>query len=134
MIASKYPLVMIFGTFDGLHPGHEYFINSARDCGQKLTVVVARDQNARKFRKNLLQHEMTRKKLIKKRFRDVLVVLGDKIDPMKMVKKYRPDLICLGYDQIGFSAVLKKRFPRIPIKRLKSFHPEIYKSSKLKRK
>jgi FAD synthetase len=36
--------VMTFGTFDRLHPGHEYYLSEARKYGDCLITVVARDK------------------------------------------------------------------------------------------
>ena len=35
--------VLVFGTFDGLHEGHQFFLKKARALGDRLVVVVARD-------------------------------------------------------------------------------------------
>ena len=37
-------LVMCAGTFDIVHPGHLYFFSEAKKLGDKLIVVVARDE------------------------------------------------------------------------------------------
>lgn len=36
--------VMVFGVFDRLHPGHLDFLRQAREYGDELIAVVARDQ------------------------------------------------------------------------------------------
>ena len=33
--------VMCFGTFDGVHKGHEYYLHEARKLGDYIVVVVA---------------------------------------------------------------------------------------------
>jgi cytidyltransferase-like protein len=123
--------VMIFGTFDTFHPGHEYFLNASRDSGEELIVVIARDNNVRRFKAVLRNGERDRKEIVQNHFQDVKVVLGDCTNPLKVVRKYKPALICLGYDQVGYSEALRDKFPEIKIKRLKSFYPEKYKSSKM---
>ena len=37
-------IVMTFGTFDHLHPGHIYYLSEARKYGDYLITVVARDK------------------------------------------------------------------------------------------
>ena len=43
--------VMLFGTFDILHKGHEFFLNEAKKLGDFLVVAVARDDTVRKVKK-----------------------------------------------------------------------------------
>ncbi|MCX6707322.1 MAG: adenylyltransferase/cytidyltransferase family protein, partial [Candidatus Woesearchaeota archaeon] len=48
---AKPKTVLVFGTFDILHPGHLNFFDQARKAGgegSKLVVVVARDFNSKK--------------------------------------------------------------------------------------
>ena len=35
--------VMCFGTFDIFHPGHEYYLSTAQELADHMTVVIARD-------------------------------------------------------------------------------------------
>ena len=43
--------VMVFGTFDGLHPGHLNFFKQAIRLGDYLVVVGARDKPVNKVKK-----------------------------------------------------------------------------------
>lgn len=51
-LSKKFNRVMVFGVFDGLHPGHRAFLRQARKKGDKLIVVVARDNFDAKSNKN----------------------------------------------------------------------------------
>jgi len=42
--------VMCAGTFDIIHPGHLYYLSEAKKHGDKLVVVVARDNTSEKFK------------------------------------------------------------------------------------
>ena len=42
--------VMCAGTFDTIHPGHLYFLSEAKKYGDKLIVVVARDETSEKMK------------------------------------------------------------------------------------
>ena len=42
--------VMCAGTFDIIHPGHLYFFSEAKKYGDRLIVVVARDDTSTKFK------------------------------------------------------------------------------------
>ena len=43
--------VLVFGTFDGLHDGHRFFLQEARKQGEKLIASVARDEIVERFKK-----------------------------------------------------------------------------------
>lgn len=122
---------MVFGTFDVFHPGHRYFIEEAMKKGGELVVVIARDETVKKIKPVLRNNEVLRKKIVQEEFPDVTVVLGYLDDHMRVIREHQPDVVCLGYDQVGFSERLKNEFPDLPIERLESFHPEKYKSSKM---
>lgn len=133
--------VMVFGTFDILHKGHEYLLKEAKKYGDYLVVLIARDKTILKIKKRKpIYNEKNRLKNLKKLKSVDKVILGDIEDKYKKIEIEKPDVICLGYDQKAFTKNLKKEltkknlFPKII--RLKSFHPEKYKSSilRLKRK
>ncbi len=123
--------VMVFGTYDVFHPGHRYFIEKAQEFGDELVLVVARDETVKKIKPLLRNSESLRKAVLEQEFPDIQVVLGDLEDPMRVVREYSPEMVCLGYDQIGFSERLMKEFPEIRVERIEAFHPEKYKSSKM---
>lgn len=127
--------VMVFGTFAILHPGHLYFFCKAKECGDKLIVVVARDVNVQKIKRFLpkLDEQARREMVGAIKFVDE-AVLGDKVDWYKIILKYKPDVICLGYDQVApknFAAELRRRGVEATIFRLKSYKSKKYKSSKI---
>lgn len=122
--------VMIFGTYDNLHPGHLDFFKQARQYGDELIAVIARDQNVKKFKGHYpRQKENERAKSVRECRLVDTVILGHFYNPYKVIEDYRPDVICLGYDQDSYSEKLEKLFPEITIVRLKPFEPHIYKSS-----
>lgn len=121
--------VMVFGTFDLFHPGHVSFIEQAMDEGDEVIVVVARDQNVLRFKEAPKHDEQTRLERVRNAFPGLKVVLGNKHSHLGMIRRYRPELICLGYDQIGFLDILKKEMPQLKTKRMQAYQPEKYKSS-----
>lgn len=123
--------VMVFGTFDVFHPGHRFFIEQAMALGSELVIVIARDETVKRLKPLLRNPEEVRLQAVQRAFPEAKVVLGDEQDPMKVVREYQPDLVCLGYDQIGFSEQLQRDFPQIPVERIQPFEPERYKSSKM---
>jgi len=125
--------VMVFGTYDVFHPGHEYFITEAmkRSDGGKdsFVVVVARDKTVQELKPVLKNPELLRLLRVQEAFPEATVVLGDEVDPMAVIREYRPGLVCLGYDQVGFSQQLQEQFPEVQVERIEAFQPEKYKSS-----
>jgi FAD synthetase len=129
--------VMVFGSFDLMHPGHLNFLRQAKSYGDKLVAVVARDSSIQKI-KNFTPKYSERDRL--EHIRDMPMVdkgvLGYEKDPYEIVEEINPDIICLGYDQNSYSdnleEELKKREMEIKIIRLSPYRPDLYKSSKLK--
>lgn len=133
-------LVMAFGTFDLLHLGHVDLFQQARAFGDKLIVVISRDENVAKIKgKPPLFTEGERLKIVASLKVVDEVVLGDARDFFAAVVKYKPAVICLGYDQktLGEKEI-REKLDEIGLKdtqvvRLKAFQPEKYKSSHLKK-
>ncbi|MAF13315.1 MAG: FAD synthase [Parcubacteria group bacterium] len=126
--------VMVFGTFDFIHPGHLNFFKQAKKYGDKLTVVVARDTTAKKIKKKLpMNSEKDRQQLVAELKIVNQAVLGDKVDQMKVVRRLKPNVVCLGYDQKAFVNLLESDFPQIKLVRLKAYKSRFYKSSQLKK-
>ena len=123
--------VVVFGVFDLLHPGHLYFLREARKHGDHLTVVVTRDAR--------VKHEKKHKPFFSERERVEMVsalrivdhaVFGDKVGEWRILKKLRPNVVCVGYDQ-NTEWILRCGFRKIPkVIQLKAHYPKKYKSSK----
>jgi FAD synthetase len=120
--------VLVFGTFDRLHPGHEYLLREAGKRG-RLFVIVARDQNVERIKGHKpAQPEDERLAAIQAFAPEADVRLGDATDFLAPVRAIGPDLILLGYDQALPPGVEEKNLP-CPSERLEAFKPEHYKSS-----
>ncbi|HUB92863.1 MAG TPA: adenylyltransferase/cytidyltransferase family protein [Candidatus Saccharimonadales bacterium] len=136
--------VMAFGSFDILHPGHILYLQKAKRLGDRLIVVVARDRSIEMFKK--------KRPVFSERERAAMVgslavvdraVLGNNLSGpegrLKIIRKYRPDVIAFGYDQrIDQKEVgkwLKSNGIKARIVRIKSVADERrYKSSAIRRK
>ena len=132
--------VMIFGTFDGLHPGHLDFFRQAKTHGDFLVVSVARDRVVPQFKNQpAMFGEKERLWLVKaNRFVDK-AVLGDekKEDFYNHIKDEAPDVICLGYDQWATEKEVRENLDKVgltktKIVRLKPYKGQTHKSSKMK--
>ena len=140
--------VLAFGTFDILHPGHTYMLKAAKKLGDHLTVIVARDATVYKIKgEKALFNEKTRLKNLARLNIADKVRLGCLGNKYKVITDEKPNVIALGYDQKIFVDDLKNVVDhrhseatphgggkKIQIVRLKSYKPEIYKSSKLRTK
>ena len=122
--------VLVFGTFDLFHQGHEHFLSEAKTHGDRLVVVVARDNNVRRIKDQRPQDN--------EQLRLARVQAFGAVDEARLgyedwsrhrdvLHDVRPDVICLGYDQ-------QDTLPQGPwrVVRIDAFYPEQYKSSLLR--
>ena len=130
--------VMVFGTFDNLHPGHSAYLSQAGAFGTEIIAVIARDANVLKIKGRAAQEdENTRRLKVEKAIKDLglagKAVLGSLSDRLQILRDNRPDIICLGYDQKVDLKALRELISAerffCELKRLKPFFPEKYKSS-----
>lgn len=135
--------VMVFGTFDVMHKGHEHMFQQARalaqmmGCEPYLIVSVARDSNVARIKGSApLLSERKRLKLVASSPLVDKAVLGAVGDHIPHIVRERPDIIALGYDQTnyvrGLKSALVHRGLKVRIVRLKSHYPKKYKSSVIK--
>ena len=131
---------MTFGTFDIFHEGHKNLLGQAREYGDYLIVVIARDKTVEKVKERLPQNNenIRRQVVIESNLADE-VILGSLENKYEAIEKYKPDVICLGYDQEAFTENLREKLEKFDLNktkiiRLKSYHPEKYKSSRLRNK
>ena len=129
--------VMAMGTFDMFHKGHKYFLKKAKEKGDYLVVLIARDATVEKVKgKKPMFDENTRKDVVERSMVADKVVLGSLTDKYLVFEEEKPDIICLGYDQVNFAdklpEELAKRGLKATIIRIEAYMPDIYKSSKIK--
>ena len=92
--------VMVFGTFDILHMGHIHMFKQAREYGDNLIVVVARDCNVERVKGIGPMHSEEERLEFLKHINIIdSVFLGDKANPYKVIEEHQPGIIALGYDQ-----------------------------------
>lgn len=137
MPGRKKTRVMVFGAFDQLHPGHLYFLYHARLLGDELIAVVARDTFIKRFKKHPpRQPERSRTRNVKATGLATRVVLGDERQgSYRVLKRHRPDVVALGYDQRVFAKDLRAKIesrtiPKLKIVKVSAYKPRMYHSSK----
>lgn len=90
--------VLATGTFDILHPGHILFLSRARELGDELYVIVARESMIRHKPKPVIPDEQRLKMVSELKVVD-RAVLGSESNMFEPVMDIKPDIIALGYDQ-----------------------------------
>lgn len=126
--------VITFGTFDIIHPGHEYYLKEAKKYGDILITIISKDINVEKIKWKLPKNnENIRKKLVENLNISDEVILWNVDNPLFFLDKYSPFIICLWYDQKWFVWVLEKYLAdnsiNINVLRIWSLEPDQYKSS-----
>lgn len=135
MTSKKQRLVMGFGTFDGVHPGHLFYLSELKKLGDELVMVIARDANVERIKGKppLFNEEERRMAILKTGIPDE-VVLGNETDFFKVLRDLGPDVLGFGYDQWADMETIRKQFPTIEMVRLEAHEPEKYKSSIIKQR
>ena len=126
---------MCFGTFDILHLGHLNYFKQAKKFGDYLIVVVARDKNVKGKQLTFTQKErlelLNSVELVDK------AVLGQGKDRFSIIIKYKPDIICLGYDHSikrkELKQILEEKRLKTKIVRAKAYKDKKHKSSRLRK-
>lgn len=117
--------VLVFGTFDGIHSGHEFFLRSSRARGTELVVAVARDEHIMQFkgRKPSLSETRRLLEVQKLPFVDSAQLSDSEISSFRIVEDLAPDLVVLGHDQHDLESALLAWMAKsgyyVPMMRLK---------------
>lgn len=130
-------IAICFGTFDGLHQGHEDYFRQAKEVADELIVIVARDATVIDVKGNLPStNERERLIVIQNHPLVDEARLGYHDDKYRVLEDVRPDFICLGYDQETFTenldAELARRGLSATIIRCQPYYPDTFKSSLLR--
>lgn len=131
--------VMVFGTFDMIHEGHEDFFRQARALAPDsfLIVSVARDAVVERIKGfTPRKSENERRDMVAAHSFVDEAVIGDEVGYIEHIRANLPDIIALGYDQSGeyvenLEKDLKAGDLSVRIVRLAAYKPEIYKTSKI---
>jgi FAD synthetase len=93
---------MASGVFDIIHPGHIFYLQSAKALGDELVVVIASDRTVEMRKRRPIMCQEDRAKVVGALKPVDKVVIGkDTGDVFDTVMEIEPDIIALGFDQ-GF--------------------------------
>jgi len=129
----KKKTVMAFGSFDGLHDGHHFFISEIKKIGDRIIVVIPPDKIIEQIKKRLPRFKLEeRVSVFKTKYPEIKIVVGDnKLGKWSAIKKFKPSIVALGYDQHSLKEALEnsgiKPMPKIMV--IDSHKPDIFKSS-----
>jgi FAD synthetase len=134
---------MLFGSFDILHNGHFFLFKEAQKYGN-LIIIVAQDNIIKKTKGKKPHKEISErvddleKYFIqnKKEMNTPILLIGDnENEKWSAIKKHKPNIVIVGYDQKDLKKALKKiqKIYKFKIIQINSFKPNIYKSSILKK-
>lgn len=131
---------MVFGAFDGLHPGHLDFFRQAKKFGKILVVSVGTDNNVEKIKgKRPLFDQNERLQMVKGCRIVDKAVLGSEKDFYRHIKDCQPDVVCLGYDQWADEDEVRRELDKVglmdtKVVRLKAFRTARAKSTIVKKR
>ena len=90
---------MTTGVFDLLHPGHLHMLEAAKELGDELVVVLARDESATREKHKPVVPEEQRRRMVEALKPVDRAVLGHRGDYYRIVVELKPNIIALGFDQ-----------------------------------
>ncbi len=132
--------IMVFGTFDMIHEGHEHFFEQARALADDpyLIVSVSRDLNAERV-KGARPRRGEKDRLASVAAHPLVdeALLGDGEGYVEHIRRMHPDVIALGYDQCGeyadtLTADLARAGISARVVRLLAHEPARFKTSLLR--
>lgn len=109
-LSKKEIRVLVFGVFDIIHDGHRFFLKNAKKLGTDLTVAVATDVSVEKL-KGTRPHNYQSIRMENIRnlgVADQVIIGDDALNDWVVIKKIRPDIVALGYDQNSLGEALSR--------------------------
>ena len=129
--------VLVFGTFDVIHPGHLHFLGNARTHGDRLVASVARDRFVERFKGRPPLHPEGQRLayLLKTGLVDQAHLSDEETGTYDVIERSEADVICLGHDQQALKrnleSWLERENKKIRVVTLRSYQAHRYKSSLL---
>jgi FAD synthetase len=101
--------VMTTGVFDLIHLGHIHMLQAAKQHGDELVVVIARDETVLKQKHNPINPEEVRRQIVESLKPVDQAVLGHHGDIYRVVTELKPNIIALGFDQTFNEADVERK-------------------------
>lgn len=99
--------VLVFGTFDGIHPGHIHFLKEAKKLGDLYISVSSNESALQRKGKHPIQNVKQRIEALEQLGVATKVSEGDKtLNDWTAIKEIKPSTIALGFDQYGLKTAL----------------------------
>lgn len=101
--------VLVFGTFDVIHPGHEYFLRQSASYGDKLVAVIARDNFVSNTKMKIPINNQKERiaHIINSGLVDDAYLSDEVTGSFAVISKVNPQVICFGHDQIKLAESFK---------------------------
>lgn len=125
--------LLVAGTFDHFHVGHQHFLHTASEMCESLIIVIGRENTVERIKGRKPRHseEERLKRIQKENINQARARLGrEDGNVWETIREESPDAIFLGYDQRFDEGKCMELFPHIKILRGESYRPEHFKSSK----
>ncbi|MEM2081823.1 MAG: adenylyltransferase/cytidyltransferase family protein [Candidatus Bathyarchaeia archaeon] len=131
-------IVLASGVFDLLHLGHVRFLEEAKKAGgndAELIVIIARDSTVEKSkgRKPVMPESQRRALVESLKVVDAAVLGFEEFDIADVIRRIKPDVIALGYDQSDMERLVKdylnKNNLNIEVVRIGKFEEDALNSS-----
>ncbi|MEE8168285.1 MAG: adenylyltransferase/cytidyltransferase family protein [Candidatus Hydrothermarchaeales archaeon] len=113
---KKIKVVACGGVFDILHPGHGFILEKAKELGNLLVVVVARDSTVMKRKRIPIVPEKQRLEMVRYLKPVDVASLGEESDYLKIMERIAPDVIVLGPDQHHNEELIRKELEKRGLK------------------
>ncbi len=127
--------VLIFGSFDIIHPGHMFVIEQAKKFGQPF-VCLALDQTIEKVKGQSPFYPLEERQRQLESL-GLTAYPGSTTDKYDVFRRVSPDIILLGHDQdtfvAGLEEVIRNEKFQTEIIRLPEFQRENFQSNKLRK-
>ena len=127
--------VLVFGTFDVIHPGHKFFLEQSAIYGEKLIAVIARDDFVYKTKSRTPVHGQQERieHIIKSGLVNDAFLADTVTGTFNVINKLDPQIVCFGHDQLklaeAFRNWLNENNKEIEIVMIEPFKRDQYSST-----
>ena len=97
---EKKKTVFTNGCFDLLHVGHISLLEEAKKLGDKLIVGLNSDKSVSKIKRQPINNQEKRKKVLESIKWIDKVIIFDELNPLNLIKKIKPSVLVKGGDYI----------------------------------